>query len=79
MTPEQEKSIIFNVMLKTNPGLSGGDWVEVASKVGLGHEIVREVHGLMVFTCYFCFPLPTHRSSILAFHWPSTFTNPAGF
>ncbi|KAK8136585.1 hypothetical protein PG984_004525 [Apiospora sp. TS-2023a] len=42
MTPEQEKSIIFGVLMNTNPELSGGNWAEIAPKVGLGTEIVRK-------------------------------------
>ncbi|KAK7953691.1 hypothetical protein PG988_014385 [Apiospora saccharicola] len=41
MTPEQEKSIIFGVLMNTNPELAGGNWAEIAPKVGLGTEIVR--------------------------------------
>ncbi|KAK8046519.1 hypothetical protein PG996_014583 [Apiospora saccharicola] len=42
MTPEQEKSIIFGVLMNTNPELAGGNWAEIAPKVGLGTEIVRK-------------------------------------
>ncbi|KAK7967065.1 uncharacterized protein PG986_001342 [Apiospora aurea] len=47
MTPEQERSIIFLVLMRTNPALSGGSWTEIAPKVGLGHEIVRKKFAAM--------------------------------
>ncbi|KAK8066006.1 hypothetical protein PG997_012753 [Apiospora hydei] len=47
MTPEQERSIIFLVLMRTNPELSGGNWTEIAPKVGLGHEIVRKKFAAM--------------------------------
>ncbi|KAK8059034.1 hypothetical protein PG994_009482 [Apiospora phragmitis] len=84
MTPEQERDIIFLVMMKTNPKLSGGNWNEIAPKVGLGSEIVRlccvpwahdnEVHDILFSTCNMDFPPSMHLLSYLYLSMP-----PAGF
>ncbi|KAK6850250.1 hypothetical protein PG995_014083 [Apiospora arundinis] len=40
MASEQQKAILFYVMMMTNPDLSGGNWAEISSRLGLKSDSV---------------------------------------
>ncbi|KAK8100661.1 hypothetical protein PG999_011035 [Apiospora kogelbergensis] len=42
MTPDQDKQILFEVLLISNPQLAGGKWQEIAPRIGLGPDVVRK-------------------------------------
>jgi len=41
MALDQEKQILFEVMLITNPELAGGNWAVIALRLGLHPDGVR--------------------------------------
>ncbi|KAK6834356.1 hypothetical protein PG987_009050 [Apiospora arundinis] len=43
MASEQQKAILFYVMMMTNPDLSGGNWAEISSRLGLKSDSVSNV------------------------------------